>query len=55
MWDSGVRKALKIAAKDADCDFEGFGLPLVDERTLPFARSAARVPLRPAKSRATRA
>ena len=26
MWDSGVRKALKIAAKDAGCDFEGFGL-----------------------------
>jgi integrase len=26
MWDSGVRKALKIAAQDAECDFEGFGL-----------------------------
>src|ERR1019366_9876272 len=26
MWDSGVRKALKIAALDAGCDFEGFGL-----------------------------
>jgi integrase len=26
MWDSGVRKALKIAAKDGECDFEGFGL-----------------------------
>jgi len=26
MWDSGVRKALKIAAVDADCDFPGFGL-----------------------------
>jgi hypothetical protein len=26
MWDSGVRKALKIAAKNAGCDFEGFGL-----------------------------
>ena len=26
MWDSGVRKALKIAARDAGCDFEGFGL-----------------------------
>src|ERR1022692_110459 len=26
MWDSGVRKALKIAAQDAGCDFEGFGL-----------------------------
>ena len=26
MWDSGVRKALKIAAVDAGCDFEGFGL-----------------------------
>jgi len=26
MWDSGVRKALKLAAKDAGCDFEGFGL-----------------------------
>jgi integrase len=26
MWDSGVRKALKIAAVAAGCDFEGFGL-----------------------------
>jgi integrase len=26
MWDSGVRKALKIAAQDAGCDFKGFGL-----------------------------
>lgn len=26
MWDSGVRKALKIAAGDAGCDFQGFGL-----------------------------
>jgi len=26
MWDSGVRKALKIAATDAECDFSGFGL-----------------------------
>jgi integrase len=26
MWDSGVRKALKIAAVDAECDFSGFGL-----------------------------
>lgn len=26
MWDSGVRKALKIAAEDAGCDFPGFGL-----------------------------
>jgi integrase len=26
MWDSGVRKALKLAAADAGCDFEGFGL-----------------------------
>jgi integrase len=26
MWDSGVRKALKIAAADSGCDFEGFGL-----------------------------
>jgi integrase len=26
MWDSGVRKALKIAAQDAGCDFPGFGL-----------------------------
>lgn len=26
MWDSGVRKALKLAAVDAGCDFAGFGL-----------------------------
>lgn len=26
MWDSGVRKALKLAAEDAGCDFPGFGL-----------------------------
>ena len=26
MWDSGVRKALKTAAADAECDFPGFGL-----------------------------
>lgn len=26
MWDSGVRKALKLAAIDAGCDFPGFGL-----------------------------
>ena len=26
MWDSGLRKALKIAARDAGCDFPGFGL-----------------------------
>jgi len=26
MWDSGVRKALKIAAQYAGCDFPGFGL-----------------------------
>jgi integrase len=26
MWDSGVRKALKAAAKLAGCDFAGFGL-----------------------------
>jgi integrase len=26
MWDSGVRKALKLAARKADCDFSGFGL-----------------------------
>ena len=26
MWDSGVRKALKIAAVEAGCDFLGFGL-----------------------------
>lgn len=26
MWDSGVRKELKKAAKDAKCDFLGFGL-----------------------------
>jgi integrase len=26
MWDSGVRKALKIAARDVGCDFSGFGL-----------------------------
>jgi len=26
MWDSGVRKALKLAAADAGCDFLGFGL-----------------------------
>jgi hypothetical protein len=26
MWDSGVLKALKLAAVGADCDFPGFGL-----------------------------
>ena len=26
MWDSGVRKALKIAARSTGCDFPGFGL-----------------------------
>ena len=26
MWDSGVRKALKLAAVDVGCDFPGFGL-----------------------------
>jgi site-specific recombinase XerD len=26
MWDSGVRKFLKKAARDAGCDFPGFGL-----------------------------
>ena len=26
MWDSGVRKAIKIAAADSGCDFPGFGL-----------------------------
>jgi len=26
MWDSGIRKALKIAAVEAGCDFPGFGL-----------------------------
>ena len=26
MWDSGVRAALKQAAKDEHCDFPGFGL-----------------------------
>jgi len=26
MWDSGVRKALKIVARAAGCDFSGFGL-----------------------------
>jgi integrase len=26
MWDSGVRKALKLAAQEAGCDFPGFGL-----------------------------
>jgi integrase len=26
MWDSGVRKALKIAAQAVGCDFPGFGL-----------------------------
>ena len=26
MWDSGVRKALKTAAAEVGCDFEGFGL-----------------------------
>jgi integrase len=26
MWDSGVRKALKIAARAINCDFSGFGL-----------------------------
>ncbi len=26
MWDSGVRKVLKIAAVDVGCDFPGFGL-----------------------------
>jgi integrase len=26
MWDSGVRKELKKAARDAGCDFPGFGL-----------------------------
>jgi len=26
MWDSGVRKALKLAPADAGCDFLGFGL-----------------------------
>jgi integrase len=26
MWDSGVRKALKIAARAVGCDFPGFGL-----------------------------
>ena len=26
MWDSGVRKALKIAAVEVGCDFPGFGL-----------------------------
>ena len=26
MWDSGVRKALKVAAVDVGCDFAGFGL-----------------------------
>jgi integrase len=26
MWDSGVRKALKIAATAVGCDFPGFGL-----------------------------
>ena len=26
MWDSGVRKALKIAAREVGCDFPGFGL-----------------------------
>lgn len=25
MWDSGVRKALKIAARASGCDFPGFG------------------------------
>jgi integrase len=26
MWDSGVRKALKLVAVDVGCDFLGFGL-----------------------------
>lgn len=26
MWDSGVRKSLKKAAADAECDFVGFGM-----------------------------
>jgi integrase len=26
MWDSGVRKAVKIAAREVGCDFPGFGL-----------------------------
>jgi site-specific recombinase XerD len=26
MWDSGVRKALKLAAEEEECDFAGLGL-----------------------------
>jgi hypothetical protein len=26
MWDSGIRKVLKTAAKDVKCDYPGFGL-----------------------------
>jgi hypothetical protein len=26
MWDSGVRKALKLVARETGCDFPGFGM-----------------------------
>ena len=40
MWDSGVRKALKTAAKGADCDFPGFGLHSLRRANITMTQEA---------------
>jgi hypothetical protein len=54
MWDSGVRKALKIFAQDVECDFPGFGLHSSGAPKSPCARKKVEVPSRLARSPGTR-
>jgi len=53
MWDSGVRKALKIAAVDAGCDFPGFGLHSFRRANITMRQEEGEAPSKPAKSPVT--
>jgi hypothetical protein len=53
MWDSGVRKALEIAAQDAGCDFAGFGLHSFRRANITMRQEEGGSASKPARSRDT--
>jgi hypothetical protein len=41
MWDSGVRKALKLAAEEEGCDFAGLGLHTLRRANITWSSTIA--------------
>jgi hypothetical protein len=44
MWDSGVRKALKLAAEEEGCDFAGLGLHTLRRANITWRQEVGGIP-----------